>query len=362
MTLSDGVNLFVGPNGAGKTNLLEAVGYLCLGKSLLTATDQHVLRRGAPFFEVEGVFSSEGRGDLTIRLASIPGEGKRAFVNGAPLERLSGLVGRVPFVMMSPADYDLTAGGPAERRRFLDATLSQSYPVYLDDLLKYRRALKQKNALLQQARRSKVSPDETLDAWDEEIAVLGGRIMGRRQAFVDRFLWFVEEAYRLLQSPGGVLGMTYVPSASFQEETDALDVLRAALLRSRRRSIELGRTLVGPHLDEVVFTIDDFELRPYASQGQHRTFALAVRLAQALYLNDHLDELPVLLLDDVFGPLDSDRTHVVLDLIASRTLGQSLLTGAQPEPFLPHVPFEEPSHTVFHVEHGSASSYSLFLS
>src|SRR5690606_36598056 len=153
LELAPKVNLFYGPNGAGKTNVLEAVHYLCLTKSFLTATDQHVVQRGAPFLEVEGLFEGSRRASVHVKLVSVPGEGKRVFLNRAPLERLADLVGEAPAVVLSPSDYALTAGGPDERRRFLDATLSQAYPVYLDDLLKYRRALKQRNALLQQVRR-----------------------------------------------------------------------------------------------------------------------------------------------------------------------------------------------------------------
>src|SRR5690606_26048588 len=120
------------------------------------------------FFEVEGAFETDRGGALRVRIAYASAEGKRAFVNGAPLERLADLIGRVPVVVLSPADHALTAGGPDERRRFLDATLSQATPVYLDDLLKYRRALRQRNALLQQVRRGSRLPAGTLEAWDAE--------------------------------------------------------------------------------------------------------------------------------------------------------------------------------------------------
>lgn len=354
------VNLFVGPNGAGKTNLLEAVGYLCLGKSFLASSDQHVIQRGAPFFSVEGTFEAEGRADLTIRVAVFPGEGKRAFANGAPLDRLADLVGKVPVVILSPADHDLTAGGPSERRRFLDATLSQVYPVYLDDLLKYRRALKQRNALLQTVRRGRALDPGTMDAWDEELAQLGGRIVSRRRDFLDAFAPFLDSAFALLSAPGATPAMRYAPSVD-PEDLDAADALRQALARSARRGAQLGRTLVGPHLDEVAFQLDGFDLRPYASQGQHRTFALTVRLAQALYLRDRLDRSPVLLLDDVFGPLDADRTDVILQLLASGEIGQSLVTAAREEPFGHVVPFEDPQHAVFHVKHGTAAISSPAL-
>lgn len=343
----------MGPNGAGKTNLLEAIGYLCLGKSFLASTDQHVVHRGAPYLDVEGRFDSDHRPNMAVRLAYVPEEGKRAFVNGAPLDRLADLVGRVPVVILSPADHELTAGGPSERRRFMDATLSQAYPVYLDDLLKYRRALKQRNALLQAARKGRSLASGTLDAWDEELASLGGRLMTRRQAFLDQFVQFVDDAYDLLESPGGEPTLTYAPSVDLEE--DAVDSLRDALRRSRLRSTQLGRTLVGPHLDEVTFQLDGFDLRPFASQGQHRTFALAVRLAQALYLRDRLDEVPLLLLDDVFGPLDASRTRLVMALLASGEIGQSFVSAAREEPFADSMSFEGSDHAVFHVEQGAVT-------
>ena len=343
----------MGPNGAGKTNVLEAIAYLCLGKSFLGASDATVVRRGAPHFVVEGAFDGHARPDLRARVALVPGEGKRAFVNGAPLERLSQLVGLVPLVVLSPVDRDLTAGGPSERRRLVDATLSQAYPVYLDDLLKYRRALKQKNALLQQLRRGHAVAPGTTDAWDEELAVLGGRLVERRRTFLDGFADLLHQSHELLGSPGGRPDLAYQPSSGAPAPTD-VDSLHRELARTRRHSVRLGRTLVGPHLDEVAFTIDGFDLRPFASQGQHRTFALAVRVAQALYLRERTDEPPILLLDDVFGPLDPERTGVVLDLLVAQTLGQSFVTAARLEPFEGSVPFEHSDHAAFHVEHGAA--------
>lgn len=348
------VNLLVGSNGAGKTNVLEALSYLCLGKSFLGAPDSHVVRREGTFFSVEGSFAGDDRPDVRLRVAYVPNEGKKAFANGAPLDRLADLVGRVPVVFLSPQDRDLTMGGPSERRRLLDSTLSQVFPVYLDDLLKYRRALKQKNALLQQVRRGRALAPGTMDAWDEELAVLGGRIVDRRRGFLDRFADLIGEAHGLLGTPGSSPSLEYAPSVRPEGESP-VEALRQALARSRRRSAELGRTLVGPHLDEVDFRLDGFDLRPYGSQGQHRTFALAVRVAQALFLRERVDEPPLLLLDDVFGPLDPDRTRVVLDLLASGELGQSFVTAARAEPFEGVVPFETDGHAAFHVERGTVA-------
>lgn len=354
LVAASGVNVMVGPNGAGKTNVLEALGYLCLGKSFLSSRDQHVVQRGNNYFSVEGVFIDESGHDISVRLAFVPNEGKRAFINDAPLKRLTGLIGRIPLVVLSPADYDLTAGGPAERRRLLDTTLSQAFPVYLDDLVKYRRALRQKNSLLQRIRRDRSALLTSIDAWDEELARLGGRLMTRRAAFLERFAEFVAEAYDLLQAPGGLPKLAYAPSVALGSE--AVEDLREGLMRTRRRSVDLGRTVVGPHLDEVEFRLDGYDLRPFASQGQHRTFALVVRIAEALYLQDRLDEPPILIMDDVFGTLDLERSAVILNLLSSQTLGQSFISAAREEPFRGVVPFEEPNHALFYVNQGALTS------
>lgn len=353
------MNLFVGRNGAGKTNLLEAVSVLCMGKSFLASSDRHVVQREAPFYEVEGRFSGRQRSELTLRVAYAPGEGKRAFINGSPLERLADLVGQVPVVILSPEDYELTAGGPSERRRFLDATLSQAYPVYLDDSLKYRRALKQRNALLKQVRKGGSLPNGTMDAWDEEIATLGTRLVQRRRRFLKGFKERLTEVYRLLGEPGRKPSLTYEPSVAPEADDEedegegvTVEAYRRELRRQARKERDRGRTLIGPHLDEIVFRLGDFELRPYASQGQHRTFGLAVRLASALFFRDHFEEPPLLLLDDVFGTLDPRRAGVVLDLLSSGNAGQSLLTAARVEPFQSALSFDADAHRVFEVEAG----------
>ena len=373
--LAPRINLFVGPNGAGKTNLLEAVHYLGLARSFLTSSDSHVVRRGEAFFETEGRFEGVRRSSLRVRVVYARDGGKRAFVNGSPLDRLVDLVGTVPVVVLSPADFELTAGGPSERRRFLDQTLSQAYPVYLDDLLKYRRALKQRNALLTQVRRGASLAPGTLDAWSEELCLLGARLVGRRRRFLQRFGAFLADAYRLLDAVGEEPSAEYQPSSRpdpFAEpdgETDSeseisqgerdADELRRAVARVARREREMGRTLVGPHLDEVVLRLDGFEVRPYASHGQHRTLGLALRIATALFLRDHIEEPPLLLLDDVFGALDERRTRAILDLLTSDALGQSLITAARAEPFLDSLYVDTAEHNAFSVVDGAVAPLSF---
>lgn len=359
LTLAPGMTLLLGQNGAGKTNVLEAISLLCLGKSFLSSTDAPLVQRGASHVEVEGETESDRGTAARLRVAIVPGEGKRAFANGVAMERLADLIGRVPLVILSPADYELTAGGPSERRQMVDATLSQAYPVYLTDLLGYRRALRQRNALLFSVRRGGSLAPGTMDAWDAELSTRGARIITRRAEFIARFGAFVHRAHQLLQEAGAPPSLEYAPSVEIADAQDPVEAFRLALARTERRGRDTGRTLVGPHLDDVTFLLDGVDLRPYASQGQHRTFALVLRIAQALFLHDHLDEAPVLLLDDVFGPLDAVRSRVLLELLLSQSIGQSVVTAARPEPFQEVAPFSLDDHAVFHVEHGVVASHSL---
>lgn len=356
ITLAPKVNLLHGANGAGKTNVLEAIHCLCLSKSFLTTTDANVLRRGADFYEVEGTFSGDRRPELKSKVVYTTASGKRIFLNSAPLDRLVDIVGEFPVVVLSPADHQLTAGGPEERRRFMDATLSQAHPVYLDDLLKYRRVLKQRNSLLFQGKRGGWIDAGTLRAWTQELVAIGSRIIYRRKKFLDEFASFLEESYGLLESVGAKPTMEYVSVHDLDGITRVDEIegrFAGALDRLERSERQKGRTLKGPHRDEIVFRLGEFEVRPYASQGQHRTVGLALRLATALFLNDQLEEMPLLLLDDVFGALDSTRAKIVLDLLASDAVGQCIVTAARPEALSPYINLDVEEHQAFEVVGGA---------
>ncbi len=330
------VNLIYGPNGAGKTNLLEAIHYAALSKSFISSKDLYVLRKGAPFFEVEGEFAGVQRKELTVRLVFMPDEGKKIFINKSPLDRLAQIVGQIPVVVFAPSDQALTAEGPDVRRRFLNNILSQARPVYLDDLMKYRRALKQRNVLLTQYRRTRALSSEVLDSWGAELVRLGSRIVMSRLKFVRVFSAFLEEAYGRIDSVSERPAMAYKTIEQLDDDVDenALQQIFAERMRNvARRELVLGRTMVGPHRDELVFTLNDLEVRRYASQGQHRTFGMALKLAQFFYLKSQVDETPILLLDDLFGNLDEKRTKVFLQLLNSDVVGQSLITAAQRTPF-----------------------------
>ena len=362
LSLGAGINVITGPNGAGKTNLLEAIHYLCLSKSFLTATDRYAVRKSADFFDIEASFEpsdgEEGATEgTTVRLVCVPSEGKKLFINGAPLERISDIVGRYPIVIHSPEDYVLSSGGPDERRKFLNNVLSQARPLYLADLMKYRRTLRQRNALL--ARRSNLA---TLDSWTEELVTTGARVIDARRRFVSAFSVFLRNAYSQIAEVAEEPTIEYrsVDKEDPGESTDAIAAfMRSRLERSRQIEIERGRTLVGPHHDELTFRLDGLEVRRFGSQGQHRTFVMALKIGQYFYLQDRLDMLPIMLLDDAFAHLDDRRTTAFLDLLASDRVGQSIITAASDHYFEGRVKSEDVENRSFKVEKGVVSDVAI---
>lgn len=322
-----GLNLLYGPNGTGKTNVLEALHYLALAKSFVASSDAYAVQVGASGAELDGRFEGERRGAFPVRMLLGGETGKTVSYGGAPLATLSEHVGRIPLVAMAPQDYALTAEGPEERRKFLNNLLSQAKPVYLDDLLRYNRALKQRTDLLARSRgRRGALPDELLDAWTEEVATLGARIVAARRTALDGFAEYLARAYDLLEARVERPALRYDGAGDGDAPEAIADDLRARFRKAYTRERDLGRTLVGPHRDEIVFSLGPFEVRRYASQGQHRTFGVALRLAQYLYLSDLAGEPPILLLDDLFGTLDAARTRLLLDLFTRDEMGQVIVS------------------------------------
>ncbi len=349
-----GINIICGPNGIGKTNILEAVHYLCLTKSFLTSTDVYALRDGAPFFEVEGTFSGELRQQVQVRVVYAASGGKRIFLNGSPVERKAMLIGQLPVVVFSPEDHRLTADAPEGRRRFMNIVISQSSPVYLEDLIRYRRTLKQRNELLLAAKRSgqPVSPGQ-LGSWTEKLVSVGSSIYEARLRFAEVYANLLSSAHRSLGPGMEEPGLMYTPLKDVPAGADRARIessFRAAIESSARRERERGITVVGPHRDDLVFILDDRELRRYGSQGQHRTFGMAMKLAQYRYLLDATDEPPLMLLDDVFDNLDRNRISIFLEILREEGMGQTIITAARKDIFDGLIEFSNPRHRLIEID------------
>lgn len=349
------INLITGSNGAGKTNLIDAIHYLCMSRSFVTATDIHAVRKGSPGFVLKGEFTGSIRPSTNIQIAYARGDGKTIQVNGVALERISDLIGRVPVVVLSPDDKQLTNDGPEYRRNFIDALISQVNTAYLRNLIDYRRILRQRNKVLLSLRESNSSDRSTLDPWDEQLVVLAVKIVAERAAVLDSFGGYLARSYSLMA------GVRHIPSFVYQTFTDAPNDLIAIETSMRKllneridKDIERGTTSVGPHRDEIQFLLDGFELRRYGSQGQHRLFALSLKLAQLYFFSDMLDDLPIFLLDDVFGDLDPAKTTVLMQMLADHP-GQVCITAANTSLLQSCIDWTNPENRLFTVTEGTIS-------
>ena len=349
------LNVITGPNGAGKTNLIDGIHYLCMSRSFVASSDIYVVNHEAPYFMIEGHFEGNIRSSFDVGCSYSRGEGKKIFVNESPLERLSDLIGMVPVVVLAPEDKKLTSEGPAERRSFIDALISQISPRYLRDLMDYRKARKQRNRLLQEFRGPHQALLAHLEPWNVQLIEYGSRIVSKRTEVLNQFQSYLEEEYRMISGMQHRPGLEYQTFCEPSEDPETIEERYAKELEQMQdKEIEREVTIVGPHRDEIVFFLDDFELRKYGSQGQHRLFALALKLAQLFYFSEELDDLPIFLLDDVFGDLDSHRTEVLLTALVEHT-GQTFVTSANPVPFDRYVTFDGDKNRRYRVEDGEVT-------
>jgi DNA replication and repair protein RecF len=332
LEFGDGVNALLGDNGQGKTNILEAVSYLGLTKSFYAASDVRAVQFDEPSFELEGVMRDGGGREHVVRVTYGRAGGEKEFtVNGVRPERLAAVIGRFPLVILSPDHGAITSGGPSERRKFLDITLAQVSPAYLEDLLEYRRVLRQRNLLLAEARRRGALSGPALEAWTVSLAAHASRIVARRRAFAAEFIGYVEPAYRRLVPSGEQPGLGYVGAAEGETPREIEATLLKVLERSAREERQRGVTLVGPHRDDLRILINGREVQQFASQGQHKTLLVAIKIAEFRYVQERREESPVLLLDDVFSELDRGRATRILEVVDE--LGQCMITATDEEVF-----------------------------
>ncbi|MEX2572884.1 MAG: DNA replication and repair protein RecF, partial [Balneolaceae bacterium] len=243
------------------------------------------------------------------------------------------LIGMVPVVVLSPEDQKLTYEGPAERRTFIDGFVSQISPAYLRDLISYNRIRKQRNRLLQEFSGPVSALLPLLEPWNSQLVRTGSRIVAKRTGVIENFRNYFDRQFKSLNGIGLKPDMNYQTFCTPDENVEAvISAYEQELKENVFREVEREQTLIGPHRDEVVFYLDGMKLRNYGSQGQHRLFSVALKLAQLFYYSDELDDLPVMLLDDVFGNLDKNKTEILLDTLQKHP-GQTFITSASEWPF-----------------------------
>lgn len=314
ITLSERLNCFVGDNGAGKTNVLDAVYYLSMSKSALTMTDGQSVRHGEDFFVVEGTYAGDSGSNDTVNCSFLRRSGKVLKLNGKEYDRMADHVGRFPVVMVSPQDSVLITDAAEERRRYLNAFLSQLDRDYLASLMRYKAVLAERNRFLKSS-----SDEQMLQIYDMQLADHAARIYERRRDIIERLRPLVAEFYRQLSGDREQVEIEYrseLASASMGE----------LLLASRERDIVNGFTTSGVHRDDMSLRIGGYPLRKYGSQGQQKSFLMSLKLAQYRILAEVCGERPLLLLDDLFDKLDTSRVENLLTLVAGDGFGQIFIT------------------------------------
>jgi len=315
LDFSPNINCVSGDNGEGKTNLLEAIYYLSMTKSPFTQSDNFIFRHGCDSFALAGTYLLENGLESKVSISVDRHNSKKLRRDDKALSRMSSHIGQFPVVLVSPADTALVSDTGEERRRFLNAVLSQIDTDYLFAIQQYNRLLQQRNRLLKES----MCDDGLLDAYDAQMSPLASKISEARAAFVDRLMPAIQEFYRNLSGGQDVIEVEYR-----REKGELTELLRAC----RERDKILKYTTEGPQRDDFLFYIDGFPLRRCGSQGQQKSFLVSLKFAQYEIMKRQYGFAPILLLDDLFDKLDMNRVGNLLKMVAGNDFGQIFLTDS----------------------------------
>lgn len=339
---SPGINCFIGSNGMGKTNLLDAVYYLSFCKSAVNASDLSNIMHDEPYFMIQGNYCSQSGVESEISCGLKRGDKKQFRKDSKLYERLSDHIGTVPLVMVSPADNELIAGGSEERRRFMDVVISQYDKEYLASLIRYNRALQQRNALL----RGEHEPDGDMMSLIEEMMADEALFINKsRKSFIDELVPIFTKFHNAITGGNENVSLNY---RSHLNDGNIIESLRSSRSDDRR----IGYTSKGVHRDELVMQLGGYPLRREGSQGQNKTFLVSLKLAQYDFLRTKGGEMPLLLLDDIFDKLDSRRVEQIISLVAGDGFGQIFITDVNREHIDGILEQIDGAYRLFEVENG----------
>jgi DNA replication and repair protein RecF len=318
ITLTSNINCFVGSNGSGKTNILDAVHYLSLCKSYMNVLDRQNIRFDQQFFAIQGTWEKDEQ-EIAIHCA-VKRDAKKVFKrNKKEYERLADHIGQFPAVMISPYDRDLISEGSELRRKWMDGIISQFDRQYLESIQKYGKILDQRNALLKNMQEQRLFDRDAIEVWNEQMSAVGTEIHKKRQEFLKDFIPIFQERYNFIGLVTEEVQLEY--RSQLNESTfDAL------LLAYERKDAFTHYSNAGTHKDDLIFTIKGHPIKKFGSQGQQKSFIIALRLAQYDWLKKQLNVQPVLLFADIFDKLDQERVKKLLQLVSNNYFGQVLVT------------------------------------
>jgi len=318
LTFSNGVNAFTGDNGAGKTNLLDAIHYLSLCKSYFNPIDSQQIKQGTDFFIINGDFNKNNKHEK-IACAVKRNQKKQFKRNKKDYQRLADHIGLFPLVMISPYDTSIIVEGSEERRKFIDNVLSQTDHNYLDEVIAYNKVLNSRNAFLKMIADTGRYDPHLLEVMDEQLITAGNNIFKKRKAFMESFTEIFNRHYHFLTEDAEKVELIY-ESQLLQDDFPAL------LKKSIERDRALERTTAGIHKDDLQFVIHAMPMKKFGSQGQQKSFLIALKLAQYTFLTQQKGFKPLLLLDDIFDKLDDKRVTKLMQMVSHNDFGQVFIT------------------------------------
>ncbi len=320
LVFSPKINCFIGNNGMGKTNILDAIYFLSFCKSRSNSIDSQNITHDAEFCLLQGKYTL-GEKNEDIYCGMKPRQKKQFKRNKKEYERLSEHIGLLPLVLVSPDDSVLISEGSDERRKFIDGVISQYDKSYLNQLLQYNNALKQRNALLKS---ETIIDSSLLDIWEDQMALFGTYIHEQRKIFIDEFVPIFQNLYSYISDGNEQISLKYY---SQHEEHD----IKSRMISTRDRDRILGYSTQGIHKDELEMMLDGYPIKRVGSQGQNKTYLISLKLAQFDFLKRTHKMSPLLLLDDIFDKLDSKRVKKIVELVSGETFGQIFITDTNRE-------------------------------
>ncbi|MBR2051576.1 MAG: DNA replication/repair protein RecF [Bacteroidales bacterium] len=348
LQLSEKINCFVGLNAAGKTNILDSIYYLAFCKSYFTLTDKQNIKHGEDFFAIHGDFHFDNEELHTISCVQKNASKKSFKCDKKEYERLADHIGKVPLVMISPYDSDLINNGSELRRKFIDGVISQFDASYLSCLLNYNKALQQRNKQLKFFMENKFWDQTLLEMWDEQLVQNATPINEKRKLFIEEFVPVFQKYYEIVSGTDEKVAIEY---NSTLNEKEYRQLLKESLDHDRYSTY----TNVGIHKDDLVFLIDGHAVKQFASQGQQKSFVVAIKLAQFDFNYKKIGQKPILLLDDIFDKLDDNRVSQLVKLVGNDHFGQVFITDTQRQRIKYLMDNTIVNHKIFKVNNGIIS-------
>lgn len=312
------INCFVGKNGIGKTNVLDAIYHLAFGKSYFNSLAVQNIKHNEDFFVIDGEFEKNNRIEQII-CSLKKGQKKILKRNGKLYEKFSDHLGLIPLVIISPTDADLIREGSEIRRKFIDTVISQLDTIYLQELIQYQKILTQRNALLKYFALNRTFDNETLEIYNEQLNLFGTKIHEKRKYFLNEFIPIFDKFYKLISNSSENVYLEY---ESQLESQDLISLLQENITKDRA----LQYTSIGIHKDDLIFSIDGFPIKKFGSQGQQKSFLIALKLAQFEFVKKQSGEKPILLFDDIFDKLDETRVSQIVLMVNNDEFGQIFIS------------------------------------